>query len=184
MSRDLNELLPEARGACSLFLAECKKRNIPIFITQTYRPQEEQNELYARGRSKPGVVVTWTLKSKHTDRLAWDIASEPKNVGELYHTATLEKAGEVAKELGIEWGGTWDAPDMPHFQIKKGQIVTYKGDDEVVEQISVKLNGVVKKIDVIKKDGFNYVKLQDIKDHFIDITYDATGKLPIIEARA
>ena len=32
----------------------------------------------------------------------------------------LAKAGQVAKELGIKWGGTWKEKDTPHFQINKG----------------------------------------------------------------
>ena len=30
----------------------------------------------------------------------------------------MKKAGEVAKKLGITWGGTWDTPDQPHFEVK------------------------------------------------------------------
>ena len=179
--RDIKALLPEAQAACETFLKVCQQRNIPIFITETYRPQERQNELYAQGRTKPGQIVTWTLKSQHTSKLAWDIAVSPPH--NLYDASILKRAGEVAKELGIEWGGAWNTPDYPHFQIKKGQII--KGvDDEVVTKAKMKINGTVKEVSVINKDGHNFVKLQDLKDWKIDVTYDAINKMPVVEARA
>lgn len=115
--RDINELLPVAQKACNLFLSECKKAGLDIFITETYRSQARQNYLYEQGRSRAGQKVTWTKNSRHTSRLAWDIAvNKPKS---LYDVATLIKAGEIAKKLGITWGGNWDTPDMPHFEVKK-----------------------------------------------------------------
>lgn len=56
--------------------------------------------------------------------------------------------------------------------------------DEVVEKVKIQINGVVKEVNAINKDGNNYVKLQDIKDHFIDVTYDSIKKIPVVEARA
>ncbi|WP_051405039.1 M15 family metallopeptidase [Bacillus cihuensis] len=114
--RDINELHPVAQRACRLFLDECKKASIYIFITETYRSQARQDYLYAQGRTRQGQKVTWTLKSNHTGRMAWDIAVSPP-LG-LYDVNTLKKAGEIAKKLGITWGGTWSTPDMPHFEVK------------------------------------------------------------------
>ncbi|ODG93743.1 hypothetical protein BED47_00815 [Gottfriedia luciferensis] len=118
--RDVNELLPVAQKACKLFLEECKKANLDVFITETYRPQERQDYLYSYGRTREGEKVTWTRSSNHTGRLAWDIAvNKPKD---LYDSTTLKKAGEIAKRLGITWGGTWKQPDKPHFEVKKDWI--------------------------------------------------------------
>ena len=114
--RDINELLPVAQKACNLFLEECKKNNIDIFVTETYRSQDRQNYLYEQGRTREGKVVTWTKSSNHTGRLAWDIAvNKPKD---LYDETTINRAGEIAKKLGITWGGNWTKPDTPHFEVK------------------------------------------------------------------
>ncbi|SFD61132.1 M15 family metallopeptidase [Bacillus sp. UNCCL81] len=111
--RDINELLPVAQKACKLFLKECKKANLDIFITETYRSQERQDYLYSYGRTREGEKVTWTRSSNHTGRLAWDIAvNKPKD---LYDFTSFKKAGEIAKKLGITWGGTWKEADNPHF---------------------------------------------------------------------
>lgn len=113
--RDINELNPIAQKACRLFLQACEKNGIKIFITETYRSQERQNYLYEQGRSREGNIVTWTKKSNHTGRMAWDIACYPPN--NLYDSKTLRKAGEIATSMGITWGGTWNTPDKPHFEV-------------------------------------------------------------------
>ncbi|MBO0586100.1 M15 family metallopeptidase [Sporosarcina sp. E16_8] len=115
--RDLNELHPTAQTACRLFLQECEKAGVKVFITETHRPQARQNYLYEQGRSRPGQVVTWTKNSNHMTRLAWDIAVSPPVA--LYDTATLIKAGAIARKLGITWGGDWvGTVDRPHFEVK------------------------------------------------------------------
>ena len=124
--RDINELLPVAQAACNLFLEKCKEEGINIFVTETYRSQERQNELYEQGRTKPGQIVTWTRNSRHTTRLAWDIAVSPPKA--LYDIETLNKAGALAKRLGITWGGTWDTPDKPHFEVTKD----WRQDSEMI----------------------------------------------------
>lgn len=133
--RDLAELLPAAQTACRLLFQECYKAGIvDIFITETYRSQARQNYLYAQGRSRPGQIVTWTLNSNHSGRLAWDIAvAPPKN---LYDITTLSKVGAIAKKIGIEWGGYWPANryDAPHFEIKPSWKVPagYKLEGQVI----------------------------------------------------
>jgi len=112
--RDISELKEVAQTACKLFLDECKKGGLDIFITETYRSQERQNYLYEQGRTRAGKKVTWTKNSRHTSRLAWDIAC---NKPSLYDVATIKKAGSIAKRLNITWGGDWKTPDMPHFEI-------------------------------------------------------------------
>ena len=112
--RDINELTPLAQRACRLFMETCRAEGLDIFITETYRSQKRQNELYAQGRTEPGKIVTWTKNSRHTSRRAWDIACNGSN---LYDSVILTKAGRIAEKLGITWGGTWTPPDMPHFEI-------------------------------------------------------------------
>ena len=115
--RDLGELLPVAQTACRLLFQECYKQGIKdIFITETYRSQARQNYLYQQGRTRPGNIVTWTLNSRHTSRLAWDIAVAPPKP--LYDVATLNKVGTIARKLGITWGGDWKGSiDRPHFEV-------------------------------------------------------------------
>lgn len=137
--RDINELHVTAQAACRLFLQECERAGVKIFITETYRSQARQNYLYEQGRTRPGQVVTWTKNSNHMGRLAWDIAvSPPVN---LYDTATLNKAGAIARKLGITWGGDWpNNIDRPHFEVK----TTWKAPAGNVAMEDPKKEGVSK----------------------------------------
>lgn len=182
--RDLNQLSEKAKQACELFLKTCEESGLNVLVTETYRSQARQDYLYEQGRSRPGKVVTWTHSSRHTSRRAWDICKNVK--GQEYSDANFFKqCGAIAKDLGITWGGTWTStPDTPHFEISEDWIAPKQEDDEMIEKIKIQINGVVKEVNTICKDGNNYVKLQDLKDHYIDVTYDSVKKLPIVEARA
>ena len=116
--RDVAELTPVAQQACRLLFQECYKAGIRnLFITETYRPQARQNYLYEQGRTRSGQIITWTKSSRHTSRLAWDIAcSSPATA---YDVVTLSRVGAIARRLGITWGGDWENNvDRPHFEVK------------------------------------------------------------------
>lgn len=154
--RDISELTPTAQTACRLFLDRCKEAGYDIFITETYRSQERQDYLYTLGRVRPGNIVTWTHRSRHTSRRAWDIACRG---GELYNKAVLAGCGKIAAELGITWGGTWkSSPDTPHFEVDEKW--TYKGDDDMgmtelerqkMQQIDESLTNLYKIVEDMKK---------------------------------
>ena len=133
--RRLSSLNPKAQEAFNLFLDECKKNGLNVLVTEARRSQERQNYLYCQGRTVSQVVakgiskefaikycnpnakqVTWTLTSNHKNGMAIDIC---KNVrGQEYSDSNFfKKCGAIAKKLGITWGGTWNTPDTPHFEI-------------------------------------------------------------------
>ena len=116
--KDISALTPKAHEACKLFLAECENQGLKVRITETYRSQERQNELYAQGRTKAGQIVTWTKKSRHTSRRAWDICQNVKGQ-EYSDNSFFKNCGIIAKGLGITWGGDWKTPDRPHFEISE-----------------------------------------------------------------
>ena len=118
-NRDIDSLLPIAQKAIRLFFQECHKAGIKIFVTETYRSQGRQNYLYEQGRSRAGNIVTWTKSSRHTSKLAWDIAASTLGGNtNIYNTTIIKKAGAIANKLGITWGGNWkNNLDYPHFEI-------------------------------------------------------------------
>ena len=117
--REISELKEGARTACAFFMDAARAAGLTdIFITETYRTQARQNELYSQGRTAPGNIVTWTKTSRHTSRRAWDICFH----NTLYaDTAKFEEAGKIAAALGITWGGTWKNKDLPHFEYLEGE---------------------------------------------------------------
>lgn len=103
-------------------------------VTCGVRTLAEQKELYAQGRTKPGQIVTWTLKSRHlpaADGLgrAVDLAPYPIDWNDLSKFDAIAKAMfDASKELGIpiRWGADWDQDgkprergetDSPHFEL-------------------------------------------------------------------
>ena len=94
------------------------------------RIQEEQQALYAKGRTVKGDVVTYldgvTKRSKHQDGLACDVIPYPEGYDEEACKAFGELVVDVAvmlKENGkidseITWGGSWRWKDFPHYEIK------------------------------------------------------------------
>ena len=66
--------------------------------------------------------VTWTLKSKHLDGLAVDIAPSKDGFSPAWNAppGIWQRIGTHARELGLEWGGDWAGKvDRPHVQGKE-----------------------------------------------------------------
>ncbi len=108
-------LSPECERLAEQFLNTCEKNGYKLKITSGYRSQEEQNRLYAQGRTAPGAIVTWTKKSKHTTRNAFDCAfigkdPYPKNFD-------WTKIGILGEKLGLKWGGRFKQKDLVHFEL-------------------------------------------------------------------
>lgn len=114
-NRDLRELAEPFQSFLKKALLELPE----IFVTEGYRSQERQNELYAQGRDSGGRIVTWTLKSLHTKRKACDIAfhgSElyPKDINKW------NKVFDVMAKHNINSGYRMWGRDLAHLQ--------YQGD--------------------------------------------------------
>lgn len=135
VNRNISELTPLAQTACNLFMSRCEDKGLKVLITETYRSQERQNYLYEQGRSRSGKIVTWTKKSRHTGRRAWDICQNIK--GKEYSDSGFFKAcGDVAEELGITWGGTWPTPDTPHFEIRTDWIPPTESEETDMSELN------------------------------------------------
>jgi len=55
----LELLKPKVKKLAEMLIEECKKSNYQITIVQTLRTIEEQDALYAQGRTKSGNIVTY-----------------------------------------------------------------------------------------------------------------------------
>ncbi len=122
----IEELDDKTKEACQLFLKIAKDEGLKVKITETYRTKERQEYLYAQGRTRPGKIVTWTLKSKHMERNAFDIAKdEPGH--EYDDLEFFRKAAEIGERIGLEAGYYWTdgQQDMPHYQMNPLSRVKY-----------------------------------------------------------
>lgn len=124
-SRDItlcDERLQNVWKAALIKWAE-KSPTITPFITCTYRSPEEQNALYAQGRTTEGHVVTNAkeYESAHnfTPCQAFDIAFKDSSNKLYWDKSFFESFAEIVKSLDetIVWGGEWTTiHDAPHFE--------------------------------------------------------------------
>ncbi|MCU7552131.1 M15 family metallopeptidase [Chitinophagaceae bacterium LB-8] len=95
--------------------------NVTVILTATYRSPEEQNDLYAQGKTKPGKKVTNAKggQSPHNFKpsFAIDVAfvidtkvDWSEKWFKLFSTRMVNPK--------IEWGGQWKYVDYPHYVIK------------------------------------------------------------------
>jgi len=118
-SRSIEDLTPETQELYHKFAVIMKAKNIPYIVTCTFRSQSEQNALYEQGRTKPGQIVTWTRKSRHTDREAFDVAIL-KNGKISWNVDDYLEAGKIGRAVGLIWGGDFKtSKDRPHFEKPK-----------------------------------------------------------------
>ena len=124
-SRKISDLVPAMQEKARDFSWMMSEAGVPFIFTCTRRTKDEQAELYARGRTKPGPRVTWTLKSKHIDGLAFDIVICKAGIPQWDVKADVDEdsipdyteAGQIGESLGLIWGGRWKKPDFPHFEL-------------------------------------------------------------------
>lgn len=127
--RNLDHLHPLLEPICREFLRQCEYEKLNVFVTFTWRSAEEQDALYAQGRTKTGKIVTraTSKNSKHCFILngkpaskAFDIAIKD-DAGKIIENGDhpfYEKAGEIGESLDLIWGGRWRSiKDASHFEI-------------------------------------------------------------------
>ena len=118
MSRDLAELEPKTRELCQKLLEGCNEAGFPVIVCQTYRSFEEQEGLFAKGRTRPGPIVTYARAgySWHNFRRAFDVVFLKGT--DISWMGPWEKVGEIGRALGLIWGGDWQhgKQDRPHFE--------------------------------------------------------------------
>jgi len=129
MPTELNETVAQKRDELISLAAD---KGINVVITADFRSSEEQDELYAQGRTTDGDIVTNAKggESYHNYGLAIDFALMNIN-GEVVWDMEYDGNGnsqsdwsevvEIAKSLGFDWGGDWVSfKDYPHFQMNFG----------------------------------------------------------------
>lgn len=124
--RNIKTLLPGAQPLFRQFLAAAneamKEHAVTVKLISGTRTYEEQDELFAQGRTKKGSIVTNARAgySLHNFGIAADIGLF---AGGAYiaESSYYDALGAIGEKLGLEWGGHWSSIlDKPHYQIHTG----------------------------------------------------------------
>lgn len=110
-----------------------------IIVVEGLRPLATQMAYYTSGRMTPDDVramyaaaglykpsddeakrpVTWTLRSRHLDGKAVDLAPtrDGKTIWWNAPPEVWQRMGLIGQSFGLVWGGTWKGKeDRPHFE--------------------------------------------------------------------
>lgn len=102
---------------------------VDFSVLEGVRTLERQRELYAQGRTAPGKIVTWTMKSRHIEGKAVDLVPYPLDWNDLEKFNKIKDAMfQAAREqdVNLRWGADWDGDgkyrekgeyDSPHFEL-------------------------------------------------------------------
>lgn len=115
-----------------------KITSVDFAVIEGVRTVERQGELYAQGRTKPGPIVTWTMRSRHfvhedgfghaVDLAPYPIdwSSTPENLARFDAVALAMFRAAASLNVRLRWGADWDQDgrprekgesDSPHFEL-------------------------------------------------------------------
>ncbi len=121
-----------AQAAARQLLALAAPDGFVARIISGTRSYAEQDRLHAQGRygnAGPRVTNARGGQSNHNFGIAWDIGlfdttGAYLNGDSAAEIAEYRRLGELARPLGLEWGGDWKSlPDVPHYQLRTGRSV-------------------------------------------------------------
>ncbi len=128
MASKLNGLSPDLLDKLGRVMAAMAALGHPMKVVQGLRTVEQQQVLYAQGRTAPGKIVTNCdgIKNKSNHQAAADgfghaadcAFDDPDPFGEKHPWRAY---GACAVASGLVWGGDWKPPliDRPHVELKK-----------------------------------------------------------------
>jgi peptidoglycan L-alanyl-D-glutamate endopeptidase CwlK len=118
--KNIATLLPEVQPIARALVQKASASGITIKIISGLRTYEEQDALYAQGRTAPGDIVTKARggHSNHNFGIAFDVGVFEGNKY-LPDSPKYKAVGVLGEDLGLEWGGSWKSiVDQPHFQLR------------------------------------------------------------------
>lgn len=128
--RDVKDLDPKLQVLCQQWIGECHAQEINVFLTETYRSEEDQDADYAKGRTSPGHIITnaqggesphnCTLEDGTPSSQAFDFGI--KGPDGILDWNPQDSAWQIAIAIGIKLGltsgSTWHSiKDYPHMEL-------------------------------------------------------------------
>lgn len=120
---DTERLYPPFLRSLQAMLDDALSHGESFWVVSGWRSYEEQNKLFAQGRSKPGKIVTRARggQSAHNFGIAVDLVRDGlidrAGIQPDYKPESYELLRMLAPKHGLVWGGAWKFRDCPHVQI-------------------------------------------------------------------
>lgn len=114
------KISPLLREKVLKVIADLEAENIKPLITDGFRSNYEQNQLFALGRTKRGKIVTNARggQSNHNFGRAVDMAFVDESGAVVWDLKLYKRLGVIAKLYGLKWGGDWRKhKDNPHLEL-------------------------------------------------------------------
>lgn len=124
-SKSLKDLTPALQLKAEEFIQTCAENGIDVLIYCTLRSKEEQDVLYAIGRTTKGKIVTNARAgySWHNYGMAFDFVPLIGGKPQWDNQPLYSRCGLIAEGLGLEWAGRWTGKlkETAHCQYREGK---------------------------------------------------------------
>ncbi len=129
-SRKITDLHPDLQPICQEHVRLAALEGVDALVYCTFRSNTEQDEEYAKGRTKPGAIVTNAKagQSKHNFMIDGKPAAKAYDMVPVVNGRAVWNAkdpawqvlGRIGEGLGLDWYGHPGSKfrEMPHFQLK------------------------------------------------------------------
>lgn len=125
---EMRHTLPALRGIAIRMVEAMFALDFPVTVFEATRSDTRQQQLYAKGRTEPGRIVTYTdgvvKKSQH--QIQGDGFSHAVDIIFLDDAGRVtwdmhypwDLLGAMGEALGVKWGGRFKTlRDLPHFEL-------------------------------------------------------------------
>lgn len=128
----LDGVHPALKAKITQVLTAMAALNHPMRVCQGVRTAEQQQDLYAQGRSIPGKIVTnadgFKLRSNHqlhpSDNYGHAVDCCFMTGEPFGETQPWSLYGAAVKAVGLNWGGSWTSfQDRPHAELPDGMLI-------------------------------------------------------------
>ena len=122
MSRDITLLHPRLQRILKEMQDVCKAQGLSFIVPDGFRTMTEQNDLYAKGRTKAGQIVTNVRypNSAHCWGIAFDFCRSIQGLEYDDSDHFFEQVARIGKTYGLAWGGDWTSfIDKPHLYMSE-----------------------------------------------------------------
>ena len=120
--RDITLCHPRLQLLAGQLVEECSRQGLSIKIGETLRTKEEQDALYAQGRTRPGAIVTNAPGSSYSSYHQWGTAFDFfRNDGK----GAYNEEGRFFDQVDQARGQKGQAQRAPGHRVTDGQIALH-----------------------------------------------------------